>query len=127
MAASGVSDAAEDCSGPSAVAFRAALASALSFSRQHCLYLRPEPQWQGSLRPGRAIVVAVIERVYCTVVSLGEGFDATAPPASCRQAPRETQDERPRLRSSSFLVTLCEPRLGCGVCRERELALAFPG
>jgi hypothetical protein len=29
------------------------------------LYLRPEPQWHGSLRPGRAIVVAVIERVYC--------------------------------------------------------------
>ena len=65
MAASGVSDTAEDCSTASAAAFRAALASALSFSRQQCLYLRPEPQWHGSLRPGRAIVVAVIERVYC--------------------------------------------------------------
>ena len=65
MAASGVSDAAEDCSTASAATFRAALASALSFSRQQCLYLRPEPQWHGSLRPGRAIVVAVIERVYC--------------------------------------------------------------
>src|SRR6266704_2883573 len=60
LAASGVSDPAKDCSTASAAAFRAALASALSFSRQQCLYLRPEPQWQGSLRPGRAIVVAVI-------------------------------------------------------------------
>jgi len=65
VAASDVSDTTEDCSTDSAAAFRAALASALSFSRQHCLYLRPEPQWHGSLRPGRAIVVAVIERVYC--------------------------------------------------------------
>src|SRR6266849_5118225 len=35
---------------------RAAVARASSFSRQQCLYLRPEPQWQGSLRPGRALV-----------------------------------------------------------------------
>ena len=26
------------------------------------MYLRPEPQWQGWLRPGRALVGAVIER-----------------------------------------------------------------
>jgi hypothetical protein len=31
---------------------RASAAAALSLSRQHCLYFRPEPQWQGSLRPG---------------------------------------------------------------------------
>jgi hypothetical protein len=72
VAASGVSDTAEDCSTASAATFRAALASALSFSRQHCLYLRPEPQWHGSLRPGRAIVVAVIEGVYCNRMSSTE-------------------------------------------------------
>lgn len=37
---------------------RAAAAAALSLSRQQCLYLRPDPQWQGSLRPGRAAPVA---------------------------------------------------------------------
>ena len=47
-----------------AAAARAVLARASSFSRQHCLYLRPEPHGQGSLRPGRPIVRAVIERVY---------------------------------------------------------------
>ena len=41
---------------------RAAAACRSSFSRQHCLYLRPEPQWQGWLRPGRARVGAVIEK-----------------------------------------------------------------
>ena len=76
MAASAVWDAAEDCSTASAAAFRAALASALSFSRQQRLYLRPEPQWHGSLRPGRAIVVAVIERVYCNRMHSTEGHVA---------------------------------------------------
>jgi hypothetical protein len=47
-----------------AAAARAVLATASSFSRQHCLYLRPEPHGQGSLRPGRPIVRAVMERVY---------------------------------------------------------------
>jgi len=42
----------------SAALARAAEASRSSFSRQHCLYLRPEPQWHGSLRPGRALVEA---------------------------------------------------------------------
>jgi len=40
----------------SAVFARAARTAASSLSRQHCLYLRPEPQWQGSLRPGRSAV-----------------------------------------------------------------------
>ena len=39
---------------------RAATSLAWSFSRQQCLYLRPEPQWQGSLRPGRELVGGVI-------------------------------------------------------------------
>jgi hypothetical protein len=57
-------------SGASAAATaRAAVASASSFSRQQCLYLRPEPQWQGSLRPGRATVRAVIMKVYSTRAS----------------------------------------------------------
>jgi hypothetical protein len=59
-AASGV--AAASCFAASA---RAADASAASFARQQCLYLRPDPQGQGSLRPGRALVGAVIEQVYC--------------------------------------------------------------
>src|SRR4051812_18980354 len=43
-----------------AASARAADACVASFSRQHCLYFRPEPQWQGSLRPGRALMGAVI-------------------------------------------------------------------
>jgi hypothetical protein len=43
---------------------RATAAFVSSFSRQQCLYLRPEPQWHGWLRPGGALVGAVIERVY---------------------------------------------------------------
>ena len=39
---------------------RAATSLVWSFSRQQCLYLRPEPQWQGSLRPGRELVGGVI-------------------------------------------------------------------
>src|SRR5688572_4876588 len=35
-------------------------ASASSLSRQHCLYLRPEPQRQGSLRPSRTTAVLFI-------------------------------------------------------------------
>jgi hypothetical protein len=35
---------------------RAVLAAESSFDRQQCLYLRPEPQWQSSFLPGRAIV-----------------------------------------------------------------------
>jgi hypothetical protein len=76
VAASGVWDTAEDCLTASAATFRAALASALSFSRQQCLYLRPEPQWHCSLRPGRAIVVAVIEGVYCNRMYSTEGHIA---------------------------------------------------
>jgi hypothetical protein len=49
-----------------AAAARAAVASAASFSRQHCLYFLPEPQWQGSLRPGRELVWEVIG-IECTV------------------------------------------------------------
>ena len=40
----------------------AAAALVLSFSRQQCLYLRCDPQWQGSLRPGLALVGGVIGR-----------------------------------------------------------------
>src|SRR5688572_20742703 len=40
----------------SAAFARAAAAAASSFARQHCLYLRPEPQEHGSLRPTRAFV-----------------------------------------------------------------------
>jgi hypothetical protein len=40
---------------------RAAVASASSFWRQQCLYLRPDPQRQTSLRPGRAAVGGVIK------------------------------------------------------------------
>jgi hypothetical protein len=38
--------------------------------------LRPEPQWHGSFRPGRAIVVAVIERVYCNPMYSTENYIA---------------------------------------------------
>jgi len=49
--------ASDDRTAASAAAFaRAAAACASSFSRQQCLYLRPEPQWQVWLRPGRALV-----------------------------------------------------------------------
>src|SRR3954471_14697904 len=48
--------------GLAAAAFaRAAAALASSFGRQQCLYFRPEPQRQRSLRPGRAAVAALIE------------------------------------------------------------------
>jgi hypothetical protein len=54
-----------DRTGTSAAALaRSALAARSSFSRQQCLYLRPEPQVHGSLRPGRALGEAVIVTVY---------------------------------------------------------------
>ncbi len=50
--------------GASATALaRAVRASDSSFSRQHCLYLRPDPQRHGSLRPGRSAVVVIIVSV----------------------------------------------------------------
>ena len=59
--------ASDDRAAASAAALaRAAAAFASSFSRQQCLYLRPEPQRQSWLRPGRALVEAVIEKVYRT-------------------------------------------------------------
>ena len=38
-----------------AAAARSAAACLSSLSRQQCLYLRPDPQWQGSLRPGDGV------------------------------------------------------------------------
>jgi hypothetical protein len=55
-------------------AARAARSASSSLSRQQCLYFFPEPQWHGSLRPGRFVPVSVIVhlsrllRYHCTVV-----------------------------------------------------------
>ena len=57
----GASDACVAASAAALLLAAAALAS--SFSRQQCLYFRPEPQWQGSLRPGR-VLGGVIQEVY---------------------------------------------------------------
>jgi hypothetical protein len=66
-----------------AAAARAAVALAASFSRQHCLYFLPEPQWQGSLRPGRELVCEIIG-IECTVsLNLSPGRLAASP---CRLA-----------------------------------------
>ena len=59
-------DAAASVSAGFAASSDAALALALtaffsSFSRQQRLYFLPDPQWQGSLRPGRAAAGSVIE------------------------------------------------------------------
>jgi len=43
----------------SAAFARATAAAASSFARQHCLYLRPEPQGHGSLRPTRTFIWAI--------------------------------------------------------------------
>ena len=43
-----------------AASARAAAVSVSSFARQQCLYLRPDPQRQGSLRPGGGLAGAVI-------------------------------------------------------------------
>jgi hypothetical protein len=40
----------------SAAFTRATAAAASFFARQHCLYLRPEPQGHGSLRPTRTFI-----------------------------------------------------------------------
>ena len=63
VAAAGSGVAAAEAS-PAAAAASAALAAASSWARQHCLYLRPDPQWHGSLRPGRCGDCALIVRVY---------------------------------------------------------------
>jgi hypothetical protein len=42
---------------------RTAAAWWLSFSRQHCLYLWPDPQWQSWLRPGLGLVEVIEESV----------------------------------------------------------------
>jgi hypothetical protein len=55
-----------------AVVARAADASASSFWRQQCLYLRPDPQRQISLRPGRAAGEPAIQPVYRIVRGLGD-------------------------------------------------------
>ncbi len=45
----------------SAAFARATAAAASSFARQHCLYLRPEPQGHGSLRPIRPFFWGISE------------------------------------------------------------------
>jgi hypothetical protein len=69
-----------DAAAASAALARAAASAAWSLSRQHCLYLRPEPQWQGSLRPGRGVVGDITTSV----------LDALSrPPSRCAVLRRE--------------------------------------
>src|SRR4051812_24399559 len=80
----GVEEAASIGAGAAAAVFaRAAAALASSFGRQQCLYFRPDPQRHLSLRPGRAIVEALIERsVPYWPLAAGAGHDACDSPAS---------------------------------------------
>ena len=99
--------------GASAATFaRAADALASSFARQHCLYLRPDPQWQGSFRPGRTASLAVIVRVYRTYASApdrpedpeGSPYERRAPTAGRRLAVMHRM--RTRARSLATVPTV---------------------
>ena len=69
--AAGGGESADFAASSAAALLLAEAALALSFSRQQCLYLRCEPQWQGSLRPGLALVGGVIGRSVPSLPLLG--------------------------------------------------------